>query len=541
MDDNKILNIEDRDNIAKNVDVKNDFIGRDKIEIDGHPMVLLLQEIDMSLQEPKTGEIRTGIIVDKRPNELLVDIGFKSEGVVTGRELERILEEYESIQIGDQLPVFILREDKDGNLQLSVSRALAEQDWERAEELMKSQSIFEGIVDGFNRGGVIVKVGQIRGFVPASQLSTMGVPTGEEAENANDEHWSALMGQPLKLKVIDIDRKRNRLILSERLAMREWRRQQKEQLLESLKEGDSYEGVISSIADFGAFVDLGGADGLIHLSELSWNRVTHPGEVVNVGDKVKVQILSIDLDRRRIGLSMRRLMPQPWEVISQTYEVGQVVRGRITKLVNFGAFARLEADGVEGLIHISELSDERVTHPKEVVNEGEEYDLRIIRIDTDKRRMGLSLKQALPRAKEQIDPLTKIGSIEGGLYTFVSIIGHRTTEALIKGNTYTLAVGIFTNSEAETYKYWEKFGSELQAMIYGKGIKVQGEEMQVVPLSKSLLGKAADFHFIPNEFGLQTIFVEYFYKRHWLTKLKLNVSVVHQSSQVTEKAYPLRR
>jgi small subunit ribosomal protein S1 len=364
------------------------------MDVYNHPMALLLNEIDFVLQEPKSGEIRTGIIVDKRPNELLVDIGFKSEGIVSGRELERVLEDFQSLEVGDQLPVFILREDRDGNLQLSISRALAEQDWERAEELMQSQSIFDGVVESFNRGGVIVKVGQVRGFVPASQLSSMG---GGVDENANDDRWAPLVNQMLKLKVIDIDRKRNRLILSERLAMREWRRQQKEQLLEALKEGDSYEGVISSIADFGAFVDLGGADGLIHLSELSWNRVNHPAEVVKVGDKVKVQILSVDLDRRRIGLSMRRLMPQPWEVISKTYEVGQIVRGRITKLVNFGAFARLDSDGVEGLIHISELSDKRVTHPKEVVNEGEEYELRIIRIDTDKRRMGLSLKQALPK------------------------------------------------------------------------------------------------------------------------------------------------
>jgi small subunit ribosomal protein S1 len=365
-----------------------------------HPMALLLQEIDMSLHAPKSGEIRHGIVVDKRPNELLIDIGFKSEGVVSGRELERVLDDFESLQIGDQLPVFILREDKDGNLQLSISRALAEQDWERAEELMQSQNIFDGCVESFNRGGVIVKVGQVRGFVPASQLSTSSGPATAEDDEAAAARWSPLVGQSLKLKVIDIDRKRNRLILSERLAMREWRRQQKEQLLESLKEGDVYTGVISSIADFGAFVDLGGADGLIHLSELSWNRVNHPSEVISVGDKVKVQILSVDLERRRIGLSMRRLQPQPWEVISQTYEVGQIVRGRITKLVNFGAFARLETDGVEGLIHISELSDKRVTHPKEVVNEGEEYDLRIIRIDTDKRRMGLSLKQALPKAPE---------------------------------------------------------------------------------------------------------------------------------------------
>jgi small subunit ribosomal protein S1 len=204
------------------------------------------------------------------------------------------------------------------------------------------------------------------------------------------------MGDTLKLKVIDIDRKRNRLILSERLAMREWRRQQKDQLLGTLHEGLIMEGVISSIADFGAFVDLGGADGLIHLSELSWNRVTHPGEVVKVGERIKVQILTVDADRRRIGLSLRRLAPQPWEIIDNTYQVGQVVKGRITKLVNFGAFARLVDTGIEGLIHISELSERRVAHPKEVVVEGDVYDLRIIRIESDKRRLGLSLKQALP-------------------------------------------------------------------------------------------------------------------------------------------------
>ena len=177
--------------------------------------------------------------------------------------------------------------------------------------------------------------------------------------------------------------------------MREWRRHQKEQLLASLAEGQTFEGVISSIADFGAFVDLGGADGLIHLSELSWNRVSHPSEVVKVGEKVKVQILSVDTDRRRIGLSLRRLQPQPWDLVDDTYEIGQVVVGRVTKLVNFGAFARLDS-GVEGLIHISELANRRVNHPKEVVAEGEEHELRIIRIDTDRQRMGLSLKQALP-------------------------------------------------------------------------------------------------------------------------------------------------
>jgi small subunit ribosomal protein S1 len=288
-----------------------------------------------------------------------------------------------------------MREDKEGAVQLSISRALAEKDWDYAEDLMQTQAIFDADVESFNRGGVIVKLGQVRGFVPASQLVSGAQPSANGGEGM-DERWSALQGESLKLKVIDIDRKRNRLIMSERLAMREWRRKQKEQLLDSLKEGDVYDGIITSIADFGAFVDLGGADGLIHLSELSWNRVSHPTEVVKVGDKVKVQILNVDADRRRIGLSMRRLMLQPWDVINQSYEVGQIVHGRITKLVNFGAFARIDDSGVEGLIHISELSDRRVNHPKEVVSEGDEYDLRIIRIDTDKRRLGLSLKQALP-------------------------------------------------------------------------------------------------------------------------------------------------
>ena len=370
---------------------------------DTHPMTALLDEIERSLQEPQTGEIRTGIIVDKRPNELLIDIGFKSEGIVQGRDLERLDDLFNSLQIGDEVPVCVVKEDKDGQVHLSISRALAEKDWETAEDLMKSQEMFVAIVETFNRGGVIARLGQVRGFVPASQLSSISI-NGQEADDETEARLGELIGSVLKVKVIDLDRKRNRLILSERLAMREWRRKQKEQLLDSLKEGEVFQGIISSIADFGAFVDLGGADGLIHMSEMSWNRISHPSEVVAVGDKVKVQVLNVDLDKRRIGLSLRRLQPEPWAVIDSVFEIGQVVRGRITKLVNFGAFARIEENGIEGLIHISELSDKRVAHPKEVVKEGEEYDLRIIRIDTDKRRLGLSLKQALPpEQKMEID------------------------------------------------------------------------------------------------------------------------------------------
>jgi small subunit ribosomal protein S1 len=382
------------------------------VDYHNHPMAALLEEIDRSLQEPVSGEIRTGTVVDKRHNEILVDIGFKSEGVVSGREYDRISETLEALQVGDAVPVFIIREDRDGNVQLSISRALAEKDWERAEELMQSQDIFECPVDSYNRGGVIVRLGQVRGFVPASQLTS--APSSSNNDEDGDQRYSALMGDTLKLKVIDIDRKRNRLILSERLAMREWRRQQKDQLLETLHDGLVMEGVISSIADFGAFVDLGGADGLIHLSELSWNRVSHPSEVVKVGERIKVQILSVDADRRRIGLSLRRLAPQPWEIIDNTYQVGQIVQGRITKLVNFGAFARLVDTGIEGLIHISELAERRVGHPKEVVNEGDVFDLRIIRIESDKRRLGLSLKQALPEPEVdwQIAPSNEQGAPE---------------------------------------------------------------------------------------------------------------------------------
>lgn len=364
--------------------------------MENHPMALLLEEFEDSyMKTPVMGDIRQGVIVDKRSGEWLIDIGFKSEGIVSGKDLDRLGEEFDDLRVGDEVPVYVMREDKDGNLMLSISKAKAEEDWIQAEKLLESQDTHEGMISGYNRGGVIIKIGQVRGFVPASQLSSES-QSMQRAESDPEERWSKLVGTGLRFKVIDLDRRRNRLILSERLAMREWRQEQKEKLLQSLQEGGMAEGVVSSLADFGAFVNLGGADGLIHLSELSWGRVNHPSEVVQIGQKVKVQVLSVDMDRKRIGLSLRRMQPEPWETVAEKYEVGQVVRGVITKLVNFGAFARLEDDAVEGLIHISELADRRITHPREVVAEGDEFNLRIIRIDIDRRRMGLSLKQALP-------------------------------------------------------------------------------------------------------------------------------------------------
>lgn len=371
-----------------------------EIDMENHPMALLLEEFkDSYMKTPVMGDIRQGVIVDKRSGEWLVDIGFKSEGIVSSRDLDRLGNEFDALTIGDEVPVYVMREDKDGNLMLSISKAKAEEDWIQAEKLLENQETHEGVISGYNRGGVIIKIGQVRGFVPASQLSSES-QSQQRTDIDPEERWSKLVGTELRYKVIDLDRRRNRLILSERLAMREWRQAQKEKLLQSLKEGSTAEGVVSSLADFGAFVNLGGADGLIHLSELSWGRVNHPSEVIQIGQTVTVQILSVDMDRKRIGLSLRRMQPEPWETVADKYQVGQIVRGTITKLVNFGAFARLEDDAVEGLIHISELADRRITHPREIVAEGDEFDLRIIRIDIDRRRMGLSLKQALPEPEE---------------------------------------------------------------------------------------------------------------------------------------------
>jgi small subunit ribosomal protein S1 len=220
------------------------------------------------------------------------------------------------------------------------------------------------------------------------------IPYQKSQESQDDEEYRAKMvGQKLRLKVIELDRRRNRLILSERAAMREWRRQQKDKLLDELQEGDIRQGRVSSLCNFGAFIDLGGADGLVHLSELSWGRVSHPREVLRVGDQVDAYVLNVDREKGRIGLSIKRLQPEPWSLVPEKYFVGQLVQGTITKLANFGAFARLDDDEIEGLIHISELSEDPITHPKEVVKEGDIVTLRIIRIDADRRRMGLSLKR----------------------------------------------------------------------------------------------------------------------------------------------------
>jgi small subunit ribosomal protein S1 len=248
---------------------------------------------------------------------------------------------------------------------------------------------------------VIVRVGRVRGFVPASQLSPRW-QVQEDIKAEPDQRWVKLVGQKMQLKVLELDRKRNRLILSERVAMRDWRKGQKDRLLAELHKGSVLTGIVTSLADFGAFIDLGGADGLIHLSELSWHRIAHPSEVLHVGQEIQVYVLNVDEEKKRIALSLRRLTPEPWSVVEQNYRIGQVVAATITKLTNFGAFARLD-DAIEGLIHVSELADYRINHPKEVVQEGDQVAVRIIRIDTQHRRIALSLRQATDDAYVEVD------------------------------------------------------------------------------------------------------------------------------------------
>jgi small subunit ribosomal protein S1 len=245
-------------------------------------------------------------------------------------------------------------------------------------------------VTNYNKGGLLVNLDGVRGFVPASQVTE--IRGGDEASKQAD--MARLIGGTLPLKVIEINRHRNRLILSERQAVQERRDVMKERLIEELTEGEVRKGRVSSICDFGAFVDIGGADGLVHLSELSWSRVRHPSEVLRVGQEVDVYVLGINAQEKKIALSIKRTQAEPWSRVATAYEVGQLVRGTVTQLANFGAFARIE-DGIEGLVHVSELVDDRVTHPKQVVSEGDDLLLRIIRIDPQRRRMGLSLRRAL--------------------------------------------------------------------------------------------------------------------------------------------------
>jgi small subunit ribosomal protein S1 len=366
-------------------------------------METLLNQEGMTLDFPQPGEIRSGVVASISQTQILVSVGAKSEGVITGRELDSIpVDERAGLQLGQEILVYVLNaEDDNGNVVLSYTRAQEQKGWAEVEKMLEESGTYEGKVDGFNKGGIIVPVYGLRGFIPASQLSIsrrMGV-TGDTP----DQRYAKMIGEPISVRVIEVDRKRRRLILSERAASSETRQSIKERVIESLKEGETYTGKVTSLADFGAFVNVNGADGLVHLSEISWDRVQHPSEVLEVGQEVKVKVINIDREKKRIGLSMRALQSDPWQSKVDKFKVGQLVEGVITRLTKFGAFARLEGD-LEGLIHISEISENRIEHPKEAgLHEGDVVTLRVIRIDPDQRRIGLSLRKVDSGAFKDLD------------------------------------------------------------------------------------------------------------------------------------------
>jgi len=359
----------------------------------------LLEEHDYAL--PSVGDIRTGIIVSISDQGVIVDLGLKRDGLVQPDDLAELdPEERDALQLNDEVPVYIMETSQPDRLLVSIHKARLNQDWIRAQEMMESGEILETPVIGYNRGGVIVPFGNLRGFVPASHL--LELRRGMD-DRQRQQSMSKLRDEVLPLKVIEVNRQRRRLVLSQRDAQKEWQEAKKIQLIENLQEGDVLEGTISGLRNFGAFVDLGGADGLVHISELAWHRVNHPREVVKVGDKIEVYILSLDKEEQRIALSRKRLLPNPWSLAQEKYEVGQLVEGEVTRLVSYGAFIEIEP-GVEGLLHISQLSRDNVQDASEYISEGETHLLRIISMDADRQRIGLSLKNVT--AAEQIEWMT---------------------------------------------------------------------------------------------------------------------------------------
>jgi small subunit ribosomal protein S1 len=342
----------------------------------------------------KRGDVVEGVIVRIDQDEILVDIGLKSEGVLSTKELPANgYGSFSELHLNDKVLVYVIQpETSEGHAVLSLKRANTERQWRIAEEQFKNGELLKAKVIDYNKGGLIVDVAGIRGFVPISQILNLKreevAAGGENQETA--AKLQAMKDKELQLKIIEINRARNRLILSERLAVQEWRQRRREELLDELKPGEVRKGVVSNLANFGAFVDLGGADGLVHISQLAWSRVNHPSEVLHVGQEVEVQVLSVDKEKKKIALSIKRAEVDPWTTVEQRYTPGQMVTGTVTKIAPFGAFARIE-DGIEGLIHQSELP--QGVDPKTVLHEGAQLQLRILRIDAERRRLGLSLRQ----------------------------------------------------------------------------------------------------------------------------------------------------
>ncbi len=336
---------------------------------------------------PERGEIRNATILQIDPKgDIIVDLSAKQDGIVPSQDVEKLDPEYRAkLAVGESVPVYVLQpRDMDGNLIVSINMGLQQYDWDKARELLGTDEVVEVTVTGHNRGGVLVRWKRLEGFIPTSHLITVGAGGSDRRDSLN-----TLNARLLGVKVIEVDQARRRLIFSEREAQKEWRQQQKARLLSELMEGDVVKGVVTGLRDFGAFVNLGGADGLIHVSELAWHRVDHPRDVLRIGDEIEVYVLSLDRDTNRIALSRKRLLPDPWSDAMNRYHEGQQVEGNVTNVVDFGAFIALD-DGLEGLLHLTEMGDGTLKEPYSYVKKSDRLQLRISRLEPDKRRVGFT-------------------------------------------------------------------------------------------------------------------------------------------------------
>lgn len=382
-----------------------------------------LAAVDATIKYFNDGDIVEGTVVKVDHDEVLLDIGYKTEGVIPVRELsiKHDVDPDEVVQVGDQIDALVLtKEDKDGRLILSKKRAQYERAWGAIEELKAKDEAVTGTVIEVVKGGLILDIG-LRGFLPASLV---------EMRRVRD--LDPYIGTQIDAKIIELDKQRNNVVLSRRAWLEQTQSEVRSEFLHQLQKGQVRKGVVSSIVNFGAFVDLGGVDGLVHVSELSWKHIDHPNEVVVVGDEVTVEVLDVDLDRERVSLSLKATQEDPWRVFARTHAVGQIVPGKVTKLVPFGAFVRVE-DGIEGLVHISELAQRHVEVPDQVVNVNEEAMVKVIDIDLERRRISLSLKQADEDYTEEFDP-SKYGMAdsydEQGNYIFPEGFDPETNEWL---------------------------------------------------------------------------------------------------------------
>ena len=342
------------------------------------------QMIDGTLTDFDEGDLIDGTVVKIEHDEVLVDIGFKSEGVIPARELSirKDADPSEVVNLGDKIEALVLqKEDKDGRLILSKKRAEYERAWIQVEDKFKAGEVVTGEVIEVVKGGLILDIG-LRGFLPASLVDLRRV-----------KDLSAYLGTEIEARVIEMDRNRNNVVLSRRVLLEEGRKNERAEILEKLSKGMRLKGTVSSIVDFGAFVDLGGIDGLIHISELSWSHVNHPSEVVKVGEEVEVEVLDVDLQRERISLGLKQTTEDPWTKLVETYPVGTVVDGKVTKIVPFGAFIELGAD-VEGLVHISEMAMKHIDSPAQVVHVGDTVKVKVMDVNVERRRISLSMKAA---------------------------------------------------------------------------------------------------------------------------------------------------